>query len=372
MEDAANTFEREKWLAEQNFKNKELAIKERAQSTSEQDFLLKITESRRSRWGSPLFVAILVAAIAAAGNAVVAFMNGRQSEALENTRAEASRILEMIKTGDADKAAANLRFLADSGLIENSERLDAIRRFLAERAPGQGPSLPSPSATAGLQPTRTLPASDPLRPSTSAVGRLVIPMAFGASATRNVTCTAFRVAADLILTASYCLGRDQPAERRIEFFPVATDGSMRAGIPIKLPPREIVILPGTLGASSENLGIAVLQIDSANVIDGGWLTLSSDPPVLEQPLGAVAFLNSPEQMLARDTRCRVFSVNQSQFAHGCQLGQGAGGAPILNSEGTRVVGIESWGGVDLGWAIRADQVVSRSEILRRVATPVRR
>ncbi|SFK52426.1 trypsin-like serine peptidase [Falsiroseomonas stagni] len=366
IEDSANKFEREKWLSEQEFKRRELAISERAQSLSEQDFLFKIEDAKRSRWASPLIVAILVAAIAAVGNAVVAFMNGRQSEALENTRAEASRILEMIKTGDADRAAANLRFLAESGLIENSERLDAIRRFLAERAPGQGPSLPSPSTTIGLQPTRTLPAFDPLRPSTLAVGRLEIPMAFGASGTRNVNCTAFRVAADLVITASYCLGRDQTSERRIEFFPIAADGSIRAGIPIKLPPRETIMLPGTLGTSSENIGITVLQMDTVSMVDGGWLTLSDAPPLLEQPLGAIAFLNSPDQMLARDTRCRVFSVSQSQFAHGCQLGPGAGGAPILNSDGTRVVGIESWGGVDLGWAVRADQVVARSEILRRI------
>jgi hypothetical protein len=71
---------------------------------------------------------------------------------MEDTRAESARILEMIKTGDADKAAENLRFLADAGLISDRQRVDAIRSFLKTRSPGQGPSLPSPSGGSVARP----------------------------------------------------------------------------------------------------------------------------------------------------------------------------------------------------------------------------
>ena len=164
------TFDSEKWQQERDLRERELSLKERAQKVSEDDFQVRKEELARARWRSPLVVAIFAAAIAALGNAVVAFVNGREGQTLEDNRAESARILEMIKTGDADKAAENLRFLADAGLVADPNRLAAIRRFLANRSPGQGPSLPPSSSTSGLQPTRTLPQSDPLRPSTLAVG----------------------------------------------------------------------------------------------------------------------------------------------------------------------------------------------------------
>jgi hypothetical protein len=49
----------------------------------------------------------------------------------------------MIKTGSADKAAENLAFLVQAGLIESPTRLSAIRGFLETRQPGSGPTLPS-------------------------------------------------------------------------------------------------------------------------------------------------------------------------------------------------------------------------------------
>jgi len=101
-------FDREKWQSE-------IEMRERGQA--------------RSRWTDPLVVAIFAAAFAALGNAVVAVVNGRlQREleaskrdaelALEESKAESVRILEMIKTGDTETAAKNLTFLLDTRLIE--------------------------------------------------------------------------------------------------------------------------------------------------------------------------------------------------------------------------------------------------------------
>ena len=50
---------------------------------------------------------------------------------MEETKAEAARILEVIKTGDADKAAANLKFLADMGLISDVDRLQHIQIIIS-------------------------------------------------------------------------------------------------------------------------------------------------------------------------------------------------------------------------------------------------
>ena len=46
-----------------------------------------------------------------------------QARILEESKAEAARILEVIKTGNnSDKAAVNLKFLVDAGLISDPDR----------------------------------------------------------------------------------------------------------------------------------------------------------------------------------------------------------------------------------------------------------
>jgi hypothetical protein len=133
-------FEREKWLADLELRKRELAVKER--------------EASRSRWSSPLVLAVLAAAIAALGNAAAIWLTGiaqrdlettkaEQARSIEETKAEASRILEVIKTGDPDKAAVNLKFLVEAGLISDADRRTSLQKFLAARAAGQGPALPA-------------------------------------------------------------------------------------------------------------------------------------------------------------------------------------------------------------------------------------
>jgi hypothetical protein len=133
-------FEREKWRADYELRKREIEIKEREQA--------------RSRWSNPIVLAVLAAALAGLGNAAATWLNGieqrkletekaEQARSMEETKAEAARILEVIKTGDADKAAANLKFLADMGLISNAGRLQHIQTFLDHRSAGGGPALPA-------------------------------------------------------------------------------------------------------------------------------------------------------------------------------------------------------------------------------------
>jgi hypothetical protein len=133
-------FEREKWRNEFELRKRELVLKER--------------EASRSRWSSPLVLAVLAAAMAGLGNASAIWLNGmeqrkletekaEQARNIEETKAEAARILEVIKTGnDPDKAAENLKFLVDAGLISDEYRRKSIQVFLDTRKAGQGPALP--------------------------------------------------------------------------------------------------------------------------------------------------------------------------------------------------------------------------------------
>jgi hypothetical protein len=153
-------FEREKWRDELALRQRELAFKE-------QELAAKRHDQMASAWTNPLVLAILAAAIAAIGNAVVATVNGRMQRrlevtkrdaelALEATKAESTRILEMIKTDDTEKAAQNLTFLIDAGLVTEEKRVKKLQTFLKQRKKGEGPSLPAVSPRYDFEPTESL------------------------------------------------------------------------------------------------------------------------------------------------------------------------------------------------------------------------
>jgi hypothetical protein len=66
---------------------------------------------------TPLLAAIVAAFIAGIANIIVAWFNQKSQRRLEREKAEATRILEIVKTGGVEKAKTNLQFLAESGLI---------------------------------------------------------------------------------------------------------------------------------------------------------------------------------------------------------------------------------------------------------------
>src|SRR5262249_44754297 len=158
-------FEREKWQADIRLREREIVIKEREQDIKDREVQAKIDEQNRSRWTNPLVLAVLAAALAATGNASVAVINGILQRSIEQERAasqtaletrkaeedrqieeakgESARILEVIKTNDPDKAAVNLNFLLETGLITNDGRRKSLAAFLERRRPGQGPALPA-------------------------------------------------------------------------------------------------------------------------------------------------------------------------------------------------------------------------------------
>jgi len=168
--------EREKFEAEQAWRNGQQRLAEHDQDLRRMDLALRREESRGSRWTNPLVLAIIAAAIAALGNAIVALLNGIQQRRLEKERADASRalerekaknqielerdkaeaqlrldaskaesdrILEVIKTGESETAAANLQFLLATGLVSEAGLDERLKTYLAERKPGTGPTLPA-------------------------------------------------------------------------------------------------------------------------------------------------------------------------------------------------------------------------------------
>jgi hypothetical protein len=160
--------DRERWEADIRLRERELAVKEREQETNSREVDAKIKELKRAKWNNPLVIAVLAAAVAAAGNAAVALINGVEQRAqderraitesdLEEGKAETARILEVLKTNDPDKAAVNLEFLLKAGLISNDERRKNLLAYLAKRTPGQGAALPT--STSALPTSTSTPSS---------------------------------------------------------------------------------------------------------------------------------------------------------------------------------------------------------------------
>jgi hypothetical protein len=162
-------FNREKWRADVRLRERELAVKEREQEIKSREVDAKVEELRRSRWSNPLVLAVFAAAVAAAGNFVITWVNGVQQRAqderrataeneleqtkakgqqqLEEGKAEAARILEVIKTNNPDRAAVNLAFLLQTGLIASEDRRKSLATYLANRQAGEGATLPTPAST---------------------------------------------------------------------------------------------------------------------------------------------------------------------------------------------------------------------------------
>jgi hypothetical protein len=131
-------LEREKWQAE-------LRLKERKLSLREEELRFKQREQQQSKWSNPLVLAVLAAALAAAGNATVAYINGGAQRELEEARGKGQEIIEERRAvaeamkGDPLK---NLSLLVEVGLITNSARRDAIVEYVKKTSPSNGPSLP--------------------------------------------------------------------------------------------------------------------------------------------------------------------------------------------------------------------------------------
>ena len=298
-------------------------------------------------WRSPLVVAILAATCAAAGNAVVAIVNGLEQRKVEGQRAEETRILEMIKAGNPDKAAENLGFLLSAGLIENRDRSDKIRRFLNSRRPGTGPSLPtSGGITQQIEPvlSSSLPPDHPLRNSTRAVGLISAPSDDGLLQ----SCTGFLITPELLLTGAHCIS-DANLARNATFL-VGTH---------RYPIRDIA-------ASDRSMDFTIARVEGDPGKEVGTLRLSDRDPRAGDPVALVFFRGGKSEQLVDvpSTQCAISSVKTQTLEYRCSTGAGSSGAPLLSPQGdvvygmhlSRVIGDQR---VSVATAVKSSKILKR-------------
>lgn len=349
-----DTLESEKWNAEKIFREREVAVKEREIAAKEVELDLKRKEFAAAGWRNPLVVAIMAATLAAVSNAAISVLNGIAQRDLEDQKSEQTRILEMIKTGSPDKAAENLDFLLQAGLISDEALVGKLRAFLTARKPGSGPTLPVASGFPGATGPddavniKTLPVGSSIAKAANAVGRLQTKSSSGIQS----ECTAFLVAEDIALTAGFCVQDAVSAQLFMR------DGESETPYQVVLPPVDT---PTPAGAPTSVL----LKIDGHPGVKHGRLQLTSSPPLLGQPLALVMFRGSAQALaVTGSSGCRVQKVQESEFVHKCSTGAGSSGAPILNADGSRVFGVHTRREQSGAVAVRADALLKLSSQLR--------
>lgn len=357
--------EREKWEKEIEFKNRELLNLERTQELARKEFDLKEREQAHSGWRSPVFLAIVGAFLAAVGNGYIAKTNGQLQLQLEKEKAEQGRILEMIKTGNPDKAAENLGFLLQSGLISDASIIARLRTFLREREPGSGPALPVTGAHTGIFGVdeairiEDVVPSHPVKLASRAVGRVMV--YDGEAVEPRSSCSGFLVASDLLVTGGFCLPPDIQ-HPRAEF--VLTDETaQQKRYPVVLPALVSKQLPPLM--SKDDPSFALLRVTGSPGASRGYLMLATRAPQVGEPLAVSLFRAGDQQYAVVDAAdCTPTSVGRHNFIHGCDAGAGSAGAPIFSRDGKEVLGVHLGGSNEFGVATRADSIAREVERFR--------
>jgi hypothetical protein len=154
----------ERWKNEMEWRERDLAIRERAAETKAERRSKKKSEKKLTVWWtSPLILAVVAAAVAGFGNIFVAYLAARSEFGLESSKskwaneieelkAEASWILKAVSAEDSDQAARNLKLLVDVGLIKNEARRSQIVTYITTRPGGEGALIGSGQTSAVLRP----------------------------------------------------------------------------------------------------------------------------------------------------------------------------------------------------------------------------
>jgi hypothetical protein len=148
----ALALERERLALDRQKVELEKQARERELQLRSEELELRRAEQGRARWLNPLFLGLIVAVIGLIGNMIVTFISGKQTRILESDKHRSALILEAVKTGDPDKAAANLEFFLEASLLRDPD--GKLATYLKEREPGKGFSLPASPGRAVQDPIK--------------------------------------------------------------------------------------------------------------------------------------------------------------------------------------------------------------------------
>lgn len=126
------------WGPDLDTSERALEIREKAVNARE-----KAVDAREkaSRFGSPLFLALLAAIVALVSNIVVTYFNNKTLHENEKSQEQSNLVLQAIKTGNNSlDSCRNLEFFVNVGLLEDPK---STIRNQCTQDPSTAPSLPA-------------------------------------------------------------------------------------------------------------------------------------------------------------------------------------------------------------------------------------
>ena len=300
----------------------EIALKER-------ELDLQFKQAQQSALRSPLFLAVIAGIVGLLSNALVALINGSSQRALEKERseatqtlaqqqAEADRILEALKTGDPDKAAANLELLVRTNLV--SDEADTIREYLDQRIPGEGASLPAPSITSSPLIYGGVVGNDD-RKTVRDVYREPFNAICLVSIAKNAQSTGFLIHPRIVLVATYAMERAELSTTVVKC-PANSSGSDTGGW------TPVMLIAGEAGEDLLNYSFLIMpkspprQVSVFDLPGPGF-----SRHVIEESKLHFAGYAGDRPGLSYNSGTAV-SVTDIHIFHTLDTGAGAGGGPI--------------------------------------------
>jgi hypothetical protein len=313
------SLERDRLKFERQKLSIELIAKRREAATTKPTAL-------RELFSNPLTLVIVGGFISLMTTIVSGFYTAAENRNAEGQKAELARrsaqdalqaeLIKKFTEGPREVVRENLKFLQEAGLIPTYAK--DIRSYL-ERNPEAAPQAAS---MGGIQdaddavPLDLLPETDPLRTTARSVGQLKVEP--------GMRCTAFLIAPDRAITASFCMDRDTKRAA------LTINGRTLA---VRLI-RQVADEPGKGGYS-----ILALKGDTRGLVG---LRLATQAPAIGTPLKLIMFRASNAPWANPSPDCRVLALSlPNAFSHGCDSGGGSAGAPILSADGKLVIGIHT-------------------------------
>lgn len=120
-------FEREKWAEELELRKREVAIKER--------------ENSSAQWKNPILVSIVSAAVAGTIGILANHFDSQSKIALEERKSDLALLTSLIKSDDKTVVSDNLRFLVDAKVIRNEELRGDLAAYLENTSVSELPAI---------------------------------------------------------------------------------------------------------------------------------------------------------------------------------------------------------------------------------------
>src|ERR1035438_4693289 len=223
-------------------REQELALRRDELAVKLRELRLKEEDQRYSRWLNPIFLGLIAATLTLTGNILVTREQTKASLEQERTRnrnsleqarakAQSDLILEAIKTGNPSKAATNLDFFVNLGFINDPE--GRIKKYLVNT--GDVPVLPPASGTASAN-TGIFKSVQTLKGERRALSNSVGKLNGVSDEGLVLSCTAWIIAKDLIITADYCVSGMKGG---LTFVLGDAPGMSLSTHSVELPPAEL-------------------------------------------------------------------------------------------------------------------------------------